>query len=54
MKREEIATFVLKEIINILGNLENNERLWILNVQLPQYICFECGNDTTDCNCGDV
>jgi hypothetical protein len=51
MKKEEEAMLARNEILNILQELEPNERKWILDVQIPQYFCSECGDHITDCEC---
>ncbi len=51
MKREEIVMNELKEILNKLFLLDPNQRQWILEVQIPQYICFDCWEPVTDCPC---
>lgn len=49
MKKEEKCFLILKCLLGLLRNLEPQERLWILDNQLPQYICSVCGDDFTDC-----
>jgi len=51
MKREEFCILALKSIVNTLNTLDNDEILWILNNQLPDLFCFDCGEPITDCGC---
>jgi hypothetical protein len=57
MKREELLNHEIKIILDMLYRMDSIERQWILDVQIPQYICYECWEPTTDCNCektGDI
>jgi hypothetical protein len=49
MKSEEKCVLVLEEIIKLLEKLSPQERLWILEIHVPQYICLTCGDNITDC-----
>lgn len=49
MKRDKICIISLKNILNILNPLSPDERLWVIDTQLPQYICSICGDDITNC-----
>jgi hypothetical protein len=51
MNKERQAMRILKEILNFLQELEPNERKWVLDNQIPQYFCSECGDHVIDCEC---
>lgn len=51
MKREEKALIVLEEILKLFKQLEPDQIKWILEIQLPEYICCNCYDDFSDCEC---
>ncbi len=53
MKREELLNHELKIILDMFYRMDCNERQWMLDVQIPQYICFDCWEPVTDCQCED-
>lgn len=50
---KKLSLFALKSILLVLENLQTNEVLWVLNTQLPKYLCFVCGNMRKYCKCQD-